>query len=121
MFYILTFMFIYKSNMFFLRSNNLWFERVAIYMIVVFNLRVKPICASITIIKFVLALIRSFYRGFMVLIKAQCCVVPFPHTNILTSFLSLSNPSTGLNNSTLPPPQGVYIQILILYNFFYSY
>ena len=53
----------------------------------------------------------------MFLIRAQCSVVPSPQTNILTSFLSLSKSSTGLNNSTLAPPQGVYIQILLLYYF----
>ena len=50
-------------------------------------------------------------------IRAQCYAVPSPQTNILTSFLFLSKSSTGFNNSTLPPPQGVYIQILISYNF----
>ena len=53
----------------------------------------------------------------MFLIRAQCSVVPSPQSSILTSFLSLLKSSTGLNNSTLPPPQGVYNQILILYKF----
>ena len=53
----------------------------------------------------------------MFLIRAHCSVVPSPQTNVLTSFLSLSKSSNSFNNSTLPPPQGVYIQILILYNF----
>ena len=53
----------------------------------------------------------------MFLIRAQCSVVPSPQTNILIIFQSSSKSSIGLNNSTLPPPQGVYTQILILYNF----
>ena len=53
----------------------------------------------------------------MFVIRAQCSGVLSPQTKILTSFLSLSKSSTGLNNSTLPPQQGVYIQILVLYNF----
>ena len=52
--------------MFFLRTNKLSFERVATFVFVVFNLRVAPICASITIIEFVLALIRSFYQVYYV-------------------------------------------------------
>ena len=60
------FMLIYKSNMFFLRTNFLWYEKVATFVFVVFYLRVEPICASITIVEFVLALIRSFYQGFYV-------------------------------------------------------
>ena len=59
-------MFIYKNNMFFLRTNNLWFEKVAIFVVVVFVLRVKPICTSIAVKKFVLTLIRSLYQVFYV-------------------------------------------------------
>ena len=53
----------------------------------------------------------------MFLIRAQCSIPAFSQSNILTSFLSLTKSSTGLSNSTLPLPQGVYIQIIILYNF----
>ena len=60
-------MFLYKSNMVFLRTNNLWFERVATFMIAIFNSRVEPICTSITVIEFALTLIRSFYQVFYVL------------------------------------------------------
>ena len=103
--------------MFFLKTNNLWFERLATVVFVVFNSTIEPICASITKIEFVLALIRSSYHFSMFLIGAQCSTPAFSQTNILTSILSLSKPSTGLNNSNLPSPQGVYTQIIILYNF----
>ena len=53
----------------------------------------------------------------MVLIRAQCSTSAFTQSNILTSFLSLLKLSTGLSNSTMPLPQGVCIQILILNNF----
>ena len=59
MFYFLTFMFIYKSIFFLLRTNNFWLERVATYTIVIFNLRVKPICTSIAVTKFRIHFIRS--------------------------------------------------------------
>ena len=53
----------------------------------------------------------------MFLIRAQCSTPAFSQINNLSSFLSLSKSSAGLSNSTLPSPQGVYIQIIIFYNF----
>ena len=52
-------MFNYKSNFLPLRTNNFWFEIVATYMIVVFNLRVKPKCTSIAVIEFMIHFIGS--------------------------------------------------------------
>ena len=61
-----------------------------------------------------LFLFGQYNKVSMFLIRAQCSTPAFSQNNILTSFLSLSNSSTGLSNSTLPLPQGVYIEILIL-------
>ena len=112
-FCFLTFMFVYKYNFLLLRTSSLWFERVATFVFVLFNLRVKPIFASITVIEFMIHFIGRTNKVSMYLTRAKW----FAQTNILTSFLSLSKSSTGINNSTLPSPKGVYTQILILYNF----
>ena len=95
-------------------ANNLWFKSVAAYVVVIFSMWSKPIYTSSTIIVFLFG--RSIKIS-IVLIRAQCSTPPISKDNFLTSFLSLTKPSTCLKSSTLPSLQSVYNHMLILYNF----
>ena len=57
--YILALMFIYRSTFLLLRTTNLWFERMATFVFVVFNLKVKPIRATITLLEITIHFIWS--------------------------------------------------------------